>query len=71
MELGRETVFLITGGGPLHRTEVVLSYMYDRSFNRLDFGYGAALSYILAVIVVFVSFLQMRVFSRSAEPLEY
>jgi multiple sugar transport system permease protein len=62
------SVFLITGGGPLHRTEVVLSYMYDRSFNRLDFGYGAALSYILAAIVVFVSFLQMRVFNRSAEP---
>lgn len=54
------SVFLITGGGPLHRTEVLLSYMYDRSFNKLEFGYGAALSYILAAIVVFVSFVQMR-----------
>ncbi|MCZ7547220.1 MAG: sugar ABC transporter permease [Anaerolineae bacterium] len=61
------SVYLITGGGPLHRTEVVLSYMYDRSFGRLLFGYGAALSYILAAIVVFVSFLQMRVFRRPAE----
>jgi len=51
----------------LHRTEVVLSYMYDRAFNRLQFGYGASLSYILAAIVVFVSFLQMRLFGQPAE----
>jgi len=61
------SVYLITGGGPLHRTEVVLSYMYDRAFDKLRFGYGASLSYILAAIVVFVSFAQMRLFSRPAE----
>jgi multiple sugar transport system permease protein len=58
------SIYLITGGGPLHRTEVVLSYMYDRAFDKLEFGYGASLSYILAAIVVFVSFAQMRLFSR-------
>ncbi|GIL09019.1 MAG: sugar ABC transporter permease [Chloroflexota bacterium] len=61
------SVYLITGGGPLHRTEVMLSYMYDRAFDRLWFGYGAAISYILAAIVVFISFVQMRLFSRPAE----
>jgi multiple sugar transport system permease protein len=61
------SVYLITGGGPVHRTEVVLSYMYERAFGRLRFGYGASLSYILAAIVVFVSFAQLRLFSRSVE----
>lgn len=65
------SVYLITGGGPLHRTEVLLSYMYDRSFNKLQFGYGAALSYILAAIVVFISFVQMRVFNRPETAVEY
>jgi multiple sugar transport system permease protein len=61
------SVYLITGGGPLHRTEVVLSYMYDRAFDKLQFGYGASLSYILAAIVVMVSFAQMRLFNRPVE----
>jgi multiple sugar transport system permease protein len=61
------SVYLITGGGPLHRTEVVLSYMYDRAFDRLWFGYGAAISYILAAIVVAISFGQMRLFNRRVE----
>jgi ABC-type sugar transport system permease subunit len=46
---------------------VVLSYMYSRSFGRLEFGYGAALSYILAGIIVFVSFLQLRLFNRPVD----
>ncbi len=61
------SIYLITGGGPLHRTEVVLSYMYDRAFDKLKFGYGAALSYVLAAIVVFVTFIQMRLFRQREE----
>lgn len=53
-------VALITGGGPLHRTEVLLSYMYDKAFGDLQFGYASALSYILIVIVFLISQLQMR-----------
>jgi multiple sugar transport system permease protein len=65
------SVFLITGGGPLHRTEVLLSYMYNQSFKKLSFGYGAALSYILTAIVVLISFVQMRFFNRAEEGMEY
>lgn len=65
------SVLLITGGGPLHRTEVALSYMFDRAFGRLEFGYGAALSYILAAIIVVVSFVQMRFLNRPSRDVEY
>ncbi len=58
------SVFLITNGGPLQRTEVVLSYMYHQAFDFLDFGYGAALSFILALIIILLSFLQIRFLRR-------
>ncbi len=61
------SVVLITNGGPLQRTEVILSYMYHQAFDFLDFGYGAALSFILAVIIVTVSFLQIRFLRRPEE----
>jgi multiple sugar transport system permease protein len=60
------SVVLITDGGPLQRTEVVLSYMYHQAFTFLDFGYGAAISFVLAVIIIILSFLQIR-FLRSPE----
>jgi len=65
------SVLLITGGAPLHRTDVALSYMFNQAFGQLNFGYGAALSYILAVIIVLVSFMQMRLFNRPSQNVEY
>ena len=65
------SVLIITGGGPLHRTEVALTYMFSEAFGNLNFGYGAALSYILAGVIVLVSVVQMRVFNRREQDVEY
>jgi multiple sugar transport system permease protein len=65
------SVLILTGGGPLHRTEVALTYMFDESFGKLNFGYGAALSYILAIVIVLVSVVQTRLFGRRAQQVEY
>jgi multiple sugar transport system permease protein len=59
-------VALITKGGPLHRTEFILSYMYSTAFGDLKFGYSSALAYIMAAIVFGISRIQMR-FIRSNE----
>ncbi|HEX9118367.1 MAG TPA: sugar ABC transporter permease [Anaerolineae bacterium] len=61
------SVYLITGGGPMQRTEVLLSQMYNQGFKYLRFGYSAALSYVLAAIVVTISFLQMKFLRREVE----
>jgi multiple sugar transport system permease protein len=65
------SVLILTGGGPLHRTEVALTYMFDESFGKLNFGYGAALSYILAIVIVVVSVAQTRLFGRRGQDVEY
>jgi multiple sugar transport system permease protein len=65
------SVLILTDGGPLHRTEVALTYMFGEAFGNLNFGYGAALSYILAGAIVLVSVLQMRLFGRRDQDVEY
>lgn len=62
------SVVMITNGGPLQKTEVILSYMYHQAFDFLDFGYGAAISFILAVIIGAISYLQIH-FLRKPEEL--
>jgi multiple sugar transport system permease protein len=54
------SVYLLTGGGPVHETEVLLTYMYHQAFDFLDFGYGSALAYLVALLVFVVSLMQMR-----------
>jgi multiple sugar transport system permease protein len=61
------SVVLITDGGPLQRTEVLLSYMYHQAFDFLDFGYGAAISFFLAAIIILLSYLQIRFLRKPEE----
>jgi multiple sugar transport system permease protein len=52
--------YIMTGGGPLHRTEVFLSYMYNQAFNFLDFGYASAIAWTLALLILVISIIQFR-----------
>jgi multiple sugar transport system permease protein len=52
---------LITdGGNPLDLTHFVLTLMYEATFSRLDFGYGAAISYLLTAFIFAISLFQIR-----------
>jgi len=61
------SVYLITNGGPMQQTEVYLSYLYHQTFSYLDFGYGAALSFLLAFLIVIASGLQLKFLRRPQE----
>jgi multiple sugar transport system permease protein len=54
------SVYFITGGGPMRQTEVMLSYSFHQAFDFLEFGYGAALATIIAIVLVVASYLQLR-----------
>ncbi len=56
------SVYLMTGGGPAGRTDVLLTYMYHQAFGNLDFGYGAAIAVILTGLVLVMSLVQLRFF---------
>jgi multiple sugar transport system permease protein len=59
---------LITNGGdPLDLTHFILTLMYEATFNRLDFGSGSAISYLLTVIVFVISVVQIRMLRQQVE----
>ena len=50
-----EQVYVITGGGPLNSTNLLVYYIYEQAFARFEFGYAAASATILLLITfVFV-----------------
>lgn len=58
------SIFVMTGGGPLNSSEVVLTYMYKQAFSTIDLGYGAAISQLLALFFFAVAFVELRVMRR-------
>ncbi|HRK05473.1 MAG TPA: sugar ABC transporter permease [Chlorobiota bacterium] len=60
-------VYVMTKGGPLGATSTLVYEVYRQAFERSDsMGYASALAYVVFVILIVMSFLQMRLLrSRS------
>lgn len=56
-----DTISVTTGGGPVNASRVLQVYIYDSAFAQFDFGYAAALSVAMLVILMIVTFFQYRV----------
>ena len=53
-------VYVMTGGGPFHRTNLLSYYIYTLGFKYLEVGYAAAVSLILLFIILLFSMLNFR-----------
>ena len=52
----------ITQGGPANATITISQYIYNLLFKyQPNFGYAAAVSYVIVVLIVLLSFIQMKV----------
>ncbi|TIL82055.1 MAG: sugar ABC transporter permease [Mesorhizobium sp.] len=61
-----ETVAVLTQGGPMKSTSVVLYTFYEEGFRFFRVGYAYAISVSFFVFVTFLSLVQMRVSERRA-----
>jgi len=50
-----ELVYMLTGGGPVHASETLVSYMYFVTFTNQQYGYGMALAVIITILGAVVS----------------
>lgn len=57
-------VFLLTRGGPFGSTRVIGYYLYETAFERLQLGYGAAMTLLILIITLAVAGAQAIVLSR-------
>ncbi|MFL5806033.1 MAG: carbohydrate ABC transporter permease [Roseiflexaceae bacterium] len=53
-------VYQMTKGGPLDSTKVIVYYIYQTGFLFQDMGYASAISIVTLVLLLLVSWLQMR-----------
>ena len=63
--LAFDQFYIMTAGQPHNETATSVFYVYLNSFPYLKLGYGAALSLILAVIVLAFTVVQMVLTRRS------
>ncbi|MBD2328912.1 sugar ABC transporter permease [Alkalinema sp. FACHB-956] len=55
-----EQVYVMTGGGPVNSTNLLVYYIYEQAFAQFDFGFAAAAATFLLAIALVLVYLQLR-----------
>jgi multiple sugar transport system permease protein len=60
-----DQIFILTEGGPGFATETISLYIYRTAFRFFDFGYAAAMSFVLLALtnvisIIYIKFLQAK-----------
>lgn len=55
-----DLIYIITKGGPANGTNMFSYYIYQHTFQFLNFGYGSALAYILTLLAIAMSAIYMK-----------
>jgi ABC-type sugar transport system permease subunit len=61
-----DIVQVATNGGPADASNVLPMYIYQKAFSEFDFGYASTMSIALFVMLLAITFLQMRL-TRASE----
>ena len=57
-------IYVMTAGGPVDSTNVVVLYLYQQAFELFRMGYASAIAYVLFVIVFGISLIQYKFAGR-------
>ena len=56
-----DQIYMLTGGGPIKKTDVIVYYIYRQAFKNYDMPYASAVSWLLFVVIFILTALQMKV----------
>lgn len=55
-----ETVYIMTQGGPVNSTNMLVLYIYQNAFQFFEAGYASAISVVLFAVMIFLTLVQLR-----------
>jgi multiple sugar transport system permease protein len=64
-----DTIAITTKGGPIDATRVIYWYIYEQGFNRFNMGYATTLAFVLFLLLLIITFIQLRYFRADSSDL--
>jgi len=58
-------VHVMTEGGPLGSTELILNYLYNRAFQAFQMGYSSSIAVMMFLFLLFFTMLQWKIRKRT------
>ena len=57
-------IWVLTKGGPVYKTHILVTYLYEKAFFFMEFGSASSIAIIIFIIIFILSFLYVRLFHR-------
>jgi multiple sugar transport system permease protein len=57
-------IFTMTGGGPAQSTSLIMYFIYQRAFESQEMGYASAISWVVFLILIVLTLVQLRIQKR-------
>ncbi len=62
-----DQIYVLTAGGPMHKTTVVVYYIWQNAFQKFRMGYASAIAWVLFIIMFSLTVTQFKLFGKGAE----
>jgi ABC-type sugar transport system permease subunit len=62
-----DLIWIMTHGGPANSTQTIAIYAYQVAYQGFDFGRGAALGYLIALVIMVLAFIYLRLLGRTGQ----
>lgn len=62
-----DQIYMLTGGGPIKKTDVIVYYIYRQAFKNSDMPYASAVSWLLFIVIFILTIIQMKLTSDGKE----
>lgn len=56
-----DQIYMLTAGGPIKKTDVIVYYIYRQAFKNYDMPYASAVSWLLFAVIFVLTAMQMRI----------
>ena len=61
------SIYVMTGGGPVGSTDVIVYHIYQAAWEQLRMGYASAMSWVLFIIIMIATWIQFKIIGRETE----
>lgn len=61
------SIYIMTAGGPVRSTDVMVYHIYQSAWEQLRMGYASAMSWVLFVIIMVATWIQFKLIGKDVE----
>ncbi|MBI3786983.1 MAG: extracellular solute-binding protein [Ignavibacteriales bacterium] len=61
------SIYIMTAGGPVRSTDVLVYHIYQSAWEQLRMGYASAMSWVLFVIIMIATWIQFKLIGNDVE----